>query len=428
MKWKQPSQPASTSQSKMICNTHTLGIPFPPAGTPATVPNIVKASRVKITEPAPIQLPGAGLNRAINYYADYGGCGHWRMIWPEYCLNIAQKAVVSGSSMMITDPRFYEQVKCVKLQRQATESQLSFVNHLKSNVCERTGMRLLYEIDDVVFKDDIPIFNRCRDAFDNDDIVRYINDIMNKVDEITVTCDYMREYYMDKTGHENVTVIPNYAPKFWSDRFYDETSLMERFTKHKKRPRVGYTGSGTHFDVMNRTNQQDDFTHVVDYIIKTRKKFEWVFMGGMPLRLKPFIDSGEILFVPWAPLNDYPKAISDLNVNLLIAPLQDNEFNRCKSNIKHLEGATQGIPVICQDMVTYDSCPTRFKTGSELIDQIDAVMSSEQSYQKISREAREYADGMWLEDHISEHWEAYFRNQDEPRPALARLNPRFRSK
>ena len=422
MQWKQPT---TSAPSNIISKSHTLGVPFAPPGMPTHIPNVVKGVRMQVNETPPIELPGAGLQRAVNYYADYGGCGHWRMIWPEYCLNIAQKAVVSGSSMMITDPRFYEQVKCVKMQRQATEAQLTFVKHLKQNVSARTGMRLVYEIDDVVFKDDIPIFNRCRDAFNDEKIVQYILEIMNQVDEITVTCEYMRQYYMSKTGHENVTVIPNYAPKFWMDRFYSQDKLMTNFDKFKKKPRIGYTGSGTHFDVMNRNNQVDDFSHVVDTIIKTRHKYEWVFMGGMPLRLKPFVDSGEITFVPWSPLPDYPKAISDLNVNCLVAPLQDNEFNRCKSNIKFLEGATQGIPTICQDMVTYESCPNRFKTGAEMIDQIDSIVASEQSYEAVSRVGRDYASQNWLEDHLDEHMEAYFTHQSDPRPALSRLNPRF---
>ena len=423
MKWSNPSTPVP--QQPVDYAPTNVGVPFCPAGI-HSVPTVIKNFPARShREPPPPPMPGEGLERAVNYYADYGGCGFWRMIWPEFCINAYQKAVISGSSTMIADPRYYESVRGLKFQRQATKPQLDFVRHLRNNVCNRTGMRMIYEIDDVVFKDDIPDYNRCKDAFNNDEIVNNILQIMNEVDEITVTCEYMRQYYIDKTGHSNVTVIPNYAPKFWADRFYDPDKLKTNFTKNKKRPRIGYTGSGTHFDVLNRVNQKDDFSHVVDTIAKTRKDFKWVFMGGIPLKLKPFVDSGDIEFHPWRSLLDYPQAIADLNVNCLIAPLQDNEFNRCKSNIKHLEGATQGIPTICQDMVTYEECPNIFSTGEELIDQIKLVTSDINKYMKISKQSYEFASKHWLEDHIDEHMESYFVKETDPRPNLSKRNPRF---
>ena len=33
---------------------------------------------------------GAGLPRFMNYVADYGGCGFWRVMWPEYILERSQ--------------------------------------------------------------------------------------------------------------------------------------------------------------------------------------------------------------------------------------------------------------------------------------------------------------------------------------------------
>ena len=38
---------------------------------------------------------------------------------------------------------------------------------------------------------------------------------MGLCDEITVTCKFMKDYYTEKTGNKNITVIPNYPPKWW---------------------------------------------------------------------------------------------------------------------------------------------------------------------------------------------------------------------
>jgi hypothetical protein len=401
-----------------------IGIPFAPIGTPVGVPQatVVGQRRTQPGGTPPMAMPGANLNRAVNYYADYGGCGFWRMIWPELLLNANQKAIINGLTTMVLDGRFYHGLKAVRLQRQATPVQLQFVNFLKAG-SNQLKFKLIYEIDDIIFKDDIPDFNRCKVAFEDESILQSAMSIMKLCDEISVTCQYMRDYYRSKTNNQNITIIPNYAPKMWADGYYSPGRLVKNYEKHKNRPRIGYCGSGTHVDVTNRTNQKDDFAHIVQHIIKTRKDFQWVMLGCYPLPLKPFVDSGDIEYIPWAPLLYYPKAMYNLNLNLTIAPLLDCHFNRAKSNIKFLEAAYQGLPGVYQDMVTYEDAPVRFKTGNEMVDQIKRLLNDKDYYMKISKESRAYADTMWLDDHLDEYKELYFTPYgDKKRKSLTRLN------
>ena len=65
---------------------------------------------VKPPEPNENQLP-----RFLNYYADYSGCGHWRMIWPEQVMNAHSKACVHGTTVMNLDERYYVQTKGVRI-------------------------------------------------------------------------------------------------------------------------------------------------------------------------------------------------------------------------------------------------------------------------------------------------------------------------
>lgn len=410
---------------KIIPETYDLHLPNLPHGYAPAIPPVIKSVIKKVGEQPKIPLPGEGLERAVDFYADYGGCGHWRMAWPGQMLNIYQKAVVASGTSMILDPNYYHSVKAVKFQRQATPSQAAFIKLLREQVKPKNNLKLIYEIDDVVFRDDIPMYNRCREAFEDQTIVDTIMDIMSNMDEISVTCQYMKDYYMKKTGNKNITVIPNFPPKFWADH-YDRNKVKQNMVKYRKRPRIGYTGSGTHFDLANRNGQKDDFSHVIQHIVNTRKKYQWVFMGGFPLQLKPFIDNGEIEYHEWVPLHDYMRAVNDLNVNVLIAPLEDNEFNRCKSNIKHLEGACLGIPSVCQDMVTYESCDRRFTTGEEMLEQIEKIVKNIPNYMNISDKERAYAETMWLEnpENLECHRELYFTPfGSEERKALKRFNP-----
>jgi peroxiredoxin len=410
-------------------NLITTGIPNAPMGLPIGIPtySYAAANVVRVPQPPPLEMPEATLPRALNYYADYGGCGYWRMIWPEYLINGYTKGIISGMTQMILDLRFYGSLKAVRMQRQATDSQVAFVDELQK-IKKQMGFRLIYEIDDIALRDDIPMYNRCRDAFTDQKIVDNIMKVMRSVDEVTVTCKFMKEYYQDKTGNKNITVLPNYAPKFWLDKYYNRKKIETNFDKNKKRPRILYAGSGTHIDVLNRTGGKDDFGHVVESIIKARKKFQFVFKGCYPIALKPFIDNGEMEYHNWSSLFDLPEGLDSLNCNAVYAPLVDNIFNKSKSNIKMIESGALGLPGAFQDLCTYEEAPFKFKTGDELIDQLSVITKDFDSYIKHSTNARKYVESMWLEDHINEHEAIYFtdygsKERNEKAPKLIELNP-----
>tara|TARA_B100001123_G_scaffold430417_1_gene550335 strand:- start:365 stop:1591 length:1227 start_codon:yes stop_codon:yes gene_type:complete len=376
-------------------------------GTPSVDNPLVNA--VKNKKAQVLQPPEARLPRAVNFYADYSGCGHWRMIWPEMLLNGYQKCCISGLTSMILDPRFYIDVNSIRVQRQASSSQVKFVSFLK-DIQKQTDFHLIYEIDDIMFHEDIPMYNKFRQAFTDNTVRDSAITIMKMCDEITVTCDYMKDYYISKLNHPNVTVIPNYIPRFWMDGFYDERQLAVNYDKNikkRKRPRILWAGSGAHIDTGNNANSNDDFIHIIDTIIETRKKYQWVFFGAFPLQLRPYIVSKEIEFHPWVKIYDYPRMIQSLKTNIMIAPLQDNVFNKAKSDLKYIEGGAFGQPVICQDIETYQNAIYKFNSSSEMTDMIDDVLKDKSVYMKACRASHKVTASRWLEDHIQKYNELY---------------------
>ncbi len=367
-------------------------------------------------QPQPEMPPEAQLPRFLNYYADYSGCGHWRMIWPEQVLNAHSKAVVHGTTVMNADPRYYTQTKGVRIQRQATPQQLEFVKFLRE-MANQQNFRLIYEIDDICFAEDIPDYNKYKTAFEDPAIRKAAQEMMAMCDEITVTCPFMRDYYKEKTGNNNVTVIPNFMPKFWIGQYYNHNRTMESFDKHKRKPRILYAGSGAHFDVDQRVKFKDDFEHVNNVIRSTVDKYTWVFLGAHPLPLGDLVRSGKVEFHPWRRLYEYGQGLYDLNCNMMVAPLQDNIFNKSKSDLKYIEASALGLPIACQDLCTYENAPIKFKTGDEMIDQIDYTLSDRKRYKSLCRKARQYADTRWLEDdkNIDCYTELYQYSVGDPR-------------
>lgn len=396
--------------------THNLGIQHlvgAPLGLPFGVPTQPFINRTASPrnnrESEPAEIPGTGLRRAVTYLADYGGCGYYRCLAPNMLLNLYQKAVIVESTAMILDPRFYETVETIKFQRQATPPQRDFIKMMRG-IADQTNKKIIYEVDDVVFAEDIPLYNKNRVAFTPPEIQQCIKDILSMMDEIIVTNDYFKQYMIEKSGNKKVTVIPNYLPKSWFDRYYNLWDLTKRFDKNKKRPIVAIFASGTHVDIENRVNQNDDFAPVIRQIARTTRDFDWRFYGSYPLPLKEFIDNGSIKYFPWAQLPDFPEVMAKSGAQITFACLQDNNFNRCKSNIKLIEAGALGMPCVCPDMVTYKDAFLKYRNGDELIDVLKTTLKHQSVYAQHCEQARKHAEKFWLEDeqNLMKHYEAYF--------------------
>jgi len=380
-----------------------------------------------VSLPAHEQPPELSLPRYINYLADYSGCGFWRILWPELYINSEGIGCSQSQTAMIFDPRWYMGVKCIKVQRQASNDQKSFISYLKSIQAE-CGFKLIYEVDDVVFREDIPNYNKFKFAFDTDEIRQNCIDIINMCDEVVVTCDYMRKLYQTRTGKKEITVVPNFVPYHWMGHIFNRQIVWNNYDKHKKKPRVLYTGSGAHYDVDNKNGGIDDFSHVLDAVRQTVDKYQWVFVGSFPPPLLPLIQQGKLEFHPWQTLNKYPRFIASLEAQVMIAPLQDNSFNNSKSDIKFIEACVLGLPCFVQDMETYKDAPAdlKFNTGSELLMKIEAIIKNRAAYYRNVDFYRSIGEQRFLEHdaNIGCHIEALNTPYGSPeRKYLRKYNP-----
>ena len=346
-------------------------------------------------------------NHAVNYYGDFGGCGYYRMQMPELLLNYSKKGIITGMHKLIPDEHFYRDVRSVRLQRQASPEHAKFLGHLK-NISTKHKLKMIYEVDDIIFKEDIPDFNKAKVAFNTEEVRKATVDMMNMCDVMTVSCDFMKDYYMQHLNHPNIQVVPNMPSRVWFDGLYDKNTVMNRFNKHKNRPRILYAGSGNHFDIENK-GRDDDFSHVKDAIINSRKDFKWVFLGSIPMYLHEYVRSGEMEFHDWAMILNYPRKIYDLEINAVVAPLMDCTFNKAKSNIKYLEASCLGIPGVFQDIVTYKNAPLRFTDGRDMINKLNKLFDNKEYYAKLSKTGRNYANQMWLDDHLDIYEDLYFK-------------------
>ena len=85
---------------------------------------------------------------------------------------------------------------------------------------------------------------------------------------------------------------------------------------------------------------------IVEVVRTLAGEVEWVFMGMCPDALQPYVHE----FHPGVAIADYPNRLAALDLDLALAPLEDNLFNRCKTNLRQLEYGACGYPVVCSDI------------------------------------------------------------------------------
>lgn len=372
-----------------------------PFGSPfvKAFPNSPTMGKGIVVNQQPDQPPADG-NRYINFNAGNDGCMIYRRGFVGNHIRLSGHGDVVDLTRMILEKNFYSGIKAISLQRQASVHQKEFMKFLKS-IQPEFGFKMIYEIDDVVFREEIPDHNASKFGFDTDEIRQNCVEMINMVDEVTVTCKYMKDLYIEKTGQQKVTVVPNFMPHWWIGHQYNYKKICDNLEKYKNKPRIVYAGSGAHFDVKGSAGGQDDFSHILKFIVDNRHKYQFVFIGAFPPPLMPFIQSQEIEFHPWKSMLEYPNFIASLNAQAFIAPLMDIPFNRSKSDIKFIEAAQLGIPCICQDMVTYESAPSilKFKTADELADKLDQITNwkNRAKYYRMVPELRKIGESRFLE-------------------------------
>lgn len=127
--------------------------------------------------------------RNLVYVADRGGTGQWRRIFAAQCINCISNSInttVDFSEIPILDPRFYQGVSSVTVQRWISDEQREiFLNFLKP-LSEQNSFQLIYEIDDCMSNKTIPIYNRGAIAYNNPKIQDNIKQMLNAADFVTV--------------------------------------------------------------------------------------------------------------------------------------------------------------------------------------------------------------------------------------------------
>ena len=344
----------------------------------------------------PIRADKEGMIITHTYLCDTGGCGYYRTIFPALAVNSFQirngQFCFFHNNKFISNAPFYNGMPLVKFQRSATNEQMQMIKYMKEEVKPRTSIKLVYELDDDFLN--IPATNYAMEYYQ---VNRpYVEQILRMVDGITVSTKPLKDLLSPYC--ENIQIIPNYLLKSMWDRQQPIAEIENR------KPRIGYYGSFNHFAQpggMSKATTGGDFgQELIDYVARTTDKYDWVFLGGYPHELIDLIKSNKIEYHEWVNILKLPEKLLSLKLDIGLAPLEDNLFNKSKSDLKLLEYTALGIPSICSDLYPYSKAACKVKNDGELIAKIEELVYNTAEKVRIVEENNKVLVGRWMEDNV----------------------------
>ena len=352
--------------------------------------------------PAPVKLDPKRFYTFGSTHIDVGGCSYYRILFISQLISqIHDNVAFCDARILFLARELFPHLASFRLQRACSKRDLRWFRDTILPAKKQYRFPVVYEIDDILVRDDIPEYNCYRDIFkEGGDTIPYY---MEGSDAVTVTCAPLADYYSRKFGlpREKFRVIPNYLPRYFFDA-YDEAVILDRIRSQKSRkPRICFSCGMSHYDML-RTGAGDDFSGILDWIAANRHKYEFVFHGGFPPALEQY--AADFMRIPVGPFLDYPRVRRAIRADLFIQPLRHSMFNECKSPIKLLESWAEGTPAFVQNLGSYmriapDAC---FDSADTLDRMVNALFADPDAQLRTIRANYARMKDYWLDDHLNE--------------------------
>jgi glycosyltransferase involved in cell wall biosynthesis len=185
--------------------------------------------------------------------------------------------------------------------------------------------------------------------------------MLEVADVVTTTTPTLADHLRAKNS--NVVVLPNSVdPEEWSPR------------PRGKELRIGWSGSPTHFadlnlvlDAVRELQKKYPFTFVLQGLCKEPsidelyenllselgKKFFETPLGRSIKRFRERLSGIKYEFHPGVRVDQHAQKVCDLALDIGIAPLTDDAFNRNKSCVKYYEYAMSGAVTVASHVKPY---------------------------------------------------------------------------
>jgi len=160
------------------------------------------------------------------------------------------------------------------------------------------------------------------------------------VDGITVSTEYLKKQY--KKTNKKIFICPNSLDIKLRDKFLKTKPTIP---KKKNEVRIGWAGSAAHWENLKGVES------AITDIMKKYPNVTFHYTGLYGDLFKRF--KNRVKTVKFAKLKDWPKKLASMGLDIAIAPLADNHFNRAKSNLRVLEYWACKYAVVASPVLPY---------------------------------------------------------------------------
>jgi len=327
----------------------------------------------------------------IAYAADLYGCYLYRILNFQNALNEYNKRDVVFNffslNRIVRDENFYKNTTVVIFQRPSTPQHVEMMKWLR-NISQKCGFLLVFEIDDLLFE--IPKYNYFANKYYSSQL-ESVKTNLQLAHMCTTTTKYLQGRV--KEYNKNVGILENYLPGYmWNMNGH-------RIHRNNGKLKIVWSGSATHFS--NRTEERDDLEVLYEVHSKTCNKYQWIFQGSVPEKIK---NAGSYKFIPWVQNHQHPRVLQNLDADVGIGSLVENNFNRAKSNIKRKEYVGAGLAGLFS---TFPGCPYEDANGTydwdnsnDLLLELEKLEDPSERQSLYDKELESLKNNLYIEDNV----------------------------
>lgn len=249
------------------------------------------------------------------------------------------------------------------------------------------GKKIIYDIDDAIWylrKDNVT-YDKMQELQGD----YLITCMLNDVDMVTTTNRYLKNIILDKTNKpfDKIKIFPNTIDFSLYNKTFDAKDTGHITLMHY--------GSTSHFqDLLDK-----EFVAGIDKVFERYPNVSIKFVGSFIQELKYKWGArcetafGDTDIYKW--ISDHFPVFME-EADIIVAPLEDDKYNRSKSSIKFLETASAGKPGVFSLVRPYNDDIEHGKTGflartaTDWFESLSSLIESVELRQKIGKNAFEY--------------------------------------
>jgi glycosyltransferase involved in cell wall biosynthesis len=323
--------------------------------------------------------------RIFGWAANHGGCGQYRIGLPMWALSQAGHDALAFSQLNMELP---EDLDVLVGQQICTPDRSAIWHDLAAQ--EGRSTALVYENDDDLWS--IHPSNLAAALFREPEIQAGIEAAIQVADAVTVTTQYLADHV--RTMNPNVHVLPNCI----------DATFLRYQRPRSDRLTIGWAGGSSHdMDFKFVRNELKSFLR--------RNTSVDVHFIGTDYRMAVGRPDGR--HSGWS--ENLVEYLTKIDFDIGIAPLAYHAFNKGKSDLKALEYAALGIPVVATDYGPYTDSVQHGVTGflvrhpHEWAQYLRDLVNDEAMRLEMGENARRWAATRTIQGNIW-RWEDVYRS------------------